>query len=194
LGSANPKSAGLVTLAALNPMPLNNYRTWPDSRRSNQEPEMDIQVRKAEAKDTPAIAELLRSLGFFAHINAETPQTTQERVARHLAMCDADNSHSVFVAQNPAGEILGYGAVHWLPYLILAGPEGYVSELFVQESHRGQGIGSQLLEVMKAEARKRGCSRLMLINLRKRESYQRQFYRKQGWEEREGVANFVYHL
>jgi len=64
----------------------------------------------------------------------------------------------------------------------------------VQESHRGQGIGSQLLEVMKAEARKRGCSRLMLINLRKRESYQRQFYRKQGWEEREGVANFVYHL
>jgi GNAT superfamily N-acetyltransferase len=155
---------------------------------------MDIQVRKAEAQDTPAIAELLRSLGFFAHINAETLQTTQERVARHLAMCDADDSHSVFVAQNPAGEILGYGAVHWLPYLILAGPEGYVSELFVHESHRGQGIGSKLLEVMEAEARRRGCSRLMLINLRKRESYQRRFYHKQGWEEREGVANFVYPL
>jgi N-acetylglutamate synthase-like GNAT family acetyltransferase len=73
---------------------------------------MDIQVRKAEAKDALAIAELLRSLGFFAHINAETPQMTLERVARHPAMCDADNSHSVFVAQNPVGEILGYGAVH----------------------------------------------------------------------------------
>ena len=152
---------------------------------------MDIQVRKAEAQDTPAIAELLRSLGFFAHINAEEPGATQERVARHFAMCHADDSHSVFVAQGPAGEILGYGAVHWLPYLILAGPEGYVSELFVHESHRGQGIGGQLLKVMETEARKRGCSRLMLINLRKRESYQRRFYHKQGWEEREGVANFV---
>ncbi len=155
---------------------------------------MDIQVRKAEAKDAPAIAELVRLLGFFAHVNAERPEATRERVARHLAMCDADDSHSVFVASSPAGEILGYGAVHWLPYLILAGPEGYVSELFVHEAHRGQGIGSQLLKVMEAEARKRGCSRLMLINLRKRESYQRQFYHKQGWEEREGVANFVYPL
>jgi hypothetical protein len=47
---------------------------------------------------------------------------------------------------------------------------------------------------MKAEAQERGCSRLMLINLRKRESYQRRFYQKQGWEEREEAANFVYHL
>jgi GNAT superfamily N-acetyltransferase len=188
LGSANSKSAGLVTVAALDSCHSTTVRG------SNQEPEMDIQVRKAEPQDTPVIAELLRSLGFFAHINAEEPGATQDRVARHFAMCDADDSHSVFVAQGPAGEILGYGAVHWLPYLILAGPEGYISELFVRESHRGQGIGSQLLKVMEAEARERGCSRLMLINLRKRESYRRRFYHKQGWEEREGAANFVYPL
>lgn len=155
---------------------------------------MDIQIRRAEAKDGPAIAELLRSLGSVGHIDAETPRTTKERVTRHLAMCNADNSHSVYVAQDPAGKIVGYGSVHWLPNLLLAGPEGYVSELFLLGSHRGQGIGSQLLELMKAEARRRRCSRLMLINRRTRESYQRQFYRKQGWEEREEVANFVYRL
>ena len=152
---------------------------------------MNIRIRKAEAADVPVLADLLRSLGLFDHINAETPQTTQERVLKHLALCTADDSHLVLVAQVPGGEIAGYCAVHWLPYLILAGPEGYVSELFIKDEFRGQGIGSQLLETIKTEAQNRGCSRLMLLNMRKRESYKRQFYSKQGWEERPDAANFI---
>lgn len=152
---------------------------------------MNIQIRKAEAADVPAIANLLRSLGFFARISAETLETTQQRVRTHLALAAADDSHLILVAETAAGEIAGYCAAHWLPYLILPGPEGYVSELFVQESFRGQGIGGQLLDSIKAEAKQRGCSRLMLLNLRKRESYQRRFYPKQGWEERPEMANFI---
>ena len=152
---------------------------------------MDIQIRKAEVSDVPGISDVLRSLGFFALINAEAPETTQERVRKHLALCVSDDSHLVLVAQTPDGEIAGYGAVHWLPYLILAGPEGYVSELFIKEAFRGQTIGGRLLEAIKAEAQKRGCSRLMLLNMRKRDSYQRQFYPKHGWEERPDAANFI---
>ena len=159
-----------------------------------KEDDMDVQIRKADAADSPAIAELLRSLGTFARLNAEAPQVTQERVTRHLALCAADDSHLVLVAQAQGGEIAGYGAVHWLPYLILAGPEGYVSELFIRDACRGQGIGRQLIEVIKAEARQRGCARLMLLNMRDRESYQRRFYAKQGWEERLDAANFVLQL
>jgi hypothetical protein len=48
--------------------------------------------------------------------------------------------------------------------------------------------------VAKEEAKKRRCSRLSLLNLRNRESYQRGFYKKQGWTEREHVANFVFPL
>lgn len=143
-------------------------------------------------KDASDIADLLRSMGWFNHINSETEQETQERVARHLGLCNADNSHTVYVAQNAAGEIEGYCAVHWLPYLMLAGPEGYVSELFLRESSRGQGIGRRLLESAKAEAKERGCARLMLLNLRERESYKRGFYKKQGWQERQEAINFVY--
>jgi N-acetylglutamate synthase-like GNAT family acetyltransferase len=152
---------------------------------------MSVQIRKAEAKDVPVIADLLRSLGLFNHISAESPQTTQERIFKHLALCTADDSHLVLVAQIPNGEIAGYCALHWLPYLILTGPEGYVSELFIKDEFRGQGIGSQLLETIKTEAQNRGCSRLMLLNMRKRESYKRQFYSKQGWEERPDAANFI---
>ncbi len=109
----------------------------------------------------------------------------------HLALCNADDSRLILVAELPSGEVAGYCAVHWLPYLILTGPEGYVSELFIKEEFRGQGVGSQLLETIKAKARDRGCSRLMLLNMRKRESYKRQFYSKQGWEERSEAANFI---
>jgi GNAT superfamily N-acetyltransferase len=159
-----------------------------------KETEMDIRIRRAEAADVPPIADLLRSLGLFAHINAEASSVTEERVGQHLALCTADDSHLVLVAETSGGGIAGYCAVHWLPYLILAGPEGYVSELFVRDEFRGQGIGSRLLEAVKTEALNRGCSRLMLLNMRKRESYQRQFYVKQGWEERPDAANFVLQL
>ncbi|HEX2993318.1 MAG TPA: GNAT family N-acetyltransferase [Anaerolineales bacterium] len=152
---------------------------------------MEILIRKAEITDAPALAGLLRSLGLFARIDAESPQSTEERVREHLDLCLADDSHLILVAQTSSEEIAGYCAVHWLPYLILAGPEGYVSELFIHEKFRGQGIGARLLEAIQAEAQKHGCSRLMLLNMRNRESYQRHFYAKQGWEERPDAANFI---
>ncbi len=155
---------------------------------------MDIRIRKSELSDAPAISEILRSLGIFARINVEDPQSTQKRILNHLTLCMADDSHLILVAEAPGGQIAGYCAVHWLPYLILAGPEGYVSELFISEEFRERGIGGQLLNMIKAEAQKRGCSRLMLLNMRNRESYQRQFYAKQGWEERPDAANFVLQL
>jgi len=155
---------------------------------------MNIRIRKAEATDVPAIADLLKSLGLFNHINVEAVSTSQERLLKHLALCTSDDSHLVLVAQTPGGEIAGYCAVHWLPSFILIGAEGYVSELFIRDEFRGQGIGGQLLETVKTEALNRGCSRLMLFNLRIRESYKRQFYAKHGWEERPDAANFVLQL
>jgi GNAT superfamily N-acetyltransferase len=155
---------------------------------------MDIEIRKATREDATFIADLLRSLGYFAHLEAEPAAVTEQRVFRHLSLCLADDSHLVLVAQNPAGEILGYVAVHWLPYLFLPGPEGYVSELFVCQQARSQGVGGRLLEEVKAEARRRGCWRLMLVNMRQRESYQRGFYARHGWQERPAAANFVLNL
>ena len=155
---------------------------------------MDIQIRKAKTTDVPAISNLLRSLNLFAPINNEEAKSTQQRVQKHFELCISDDSHLILVAQTANCEITGYCAVHWLPYLILAGPEGYVSELFIKEEFRGQGIGNILLEAIKVEAQNRGCSRLMLLKIRKRDSYKRQFYTKHGWEERPDAANFVFQL
>jgi GNAT superfamily N-acetyltransferase len=110
-----------------------------------------------------------------------------------MELCAADNSHSIYVAEVD-GVVQGYAAVHWCPYLMMAGPEGYVSELFVNEAARDQGICARLLETIVEDGRTRGCSRLGLLNLRSRESYKRNFYKDHGWVEREEVANFIFKL
>jgi GNAT superfamily N-acetyltransferase len=148
-------------------------------------------VRPATASDAPALSVLLRELDTFARLAAEPEAATRERVHRHLDLCLRDTSHSVFVAPDSAGRLLGYTAVHWLPYLFLAGPEGFVSELFVHPEARGRRLGSALLRTVEDEARSRGCARLHLVNFRDRASYRRGFYPKAGWHERPDGASFV---
>jgi GNAT superfamily N-acetyltransferase len=144
--------------------------------------------------DADALAVLLRRIGNWEHINSESTESTVKRVTDHLRLALSDGSHLVLLAEAESDHAVGYLSVHWLPYLFLKGPEGYVSELFVSAECRGQGIGKGLLARATEEARARGCSRLMLLNIRDRESYKRQFYAKQGWTERPDAANFVYRL
>jgi GNAT superfamily N-acetyltransferase len=155
---------------------------------------MAIQIRNASPQDAPELALLLKESGWFELFKNEPIEEASRRVRSHIEQCHADSSHSIFVAGSSDGALVGYGSVHWLPYLFTRGPEGFVSELFVRESARGQGVGRELLQAIEQEARTRGCVRLSLINLRNRESYQRQFYIKAGWEERGEAANFIYRL
>ncbi|MEA4907598.1 MAG: GNAT family N-acetyltransferase [Chloroflexi bacterium] len=154
---------------------------------------MEFDIRPAHLEDAAGLAEILIQIGWFSALKDETPEQTRQRVARHLQMCLQDDSHTLYVAAEVrTGRLLGYVAVHWLPYLILSAPEGYVSELFVHPQTRGAGVGLRLLESVQEEALRRGCCRLSLLNFRNRESYQRGFYAKAGWEERPNAANFVY--
>lgn len=155
---------------------------------------MEIQIRKLSAQDAPQIAELLKGIGWFESFKSEPVAAARERVRLHIEQCRADNSHSAFVAETPNCQLVGYSSVHWLPYLFLQGPEGFVSELFIAEAARGQGVGRELLKTVEMEAKARGSVRLSLINLRNRESYLRQFYVKAGWEERPEAANFIYRI
>lgn len=154
----------------------------------------EFTIRAAEIADAEGIAKILQDLGWFTTASTSVDPSIVERIIYHISLCMTDNSHTLLVAEHETGVIMGYIAAHWLPYLFLNAPEGYVSELFVQSLHRGQGIGRSLLQAIIVEARARCCSRLMLINSKHRDSYQRQFYLKQGWLEREGIANFVYPL
>lgn len=144
-------------------------------------------VRPAEDRDSTEIARIILELGYFSSLTeGESEAETAGRVRRQLALCRADGSHTVLVAE-VEGEMRGYISVHWMPDL-WGFTDGYISELFVRESARGGGLGGVLLEAVEREGRRRGVNRLMLFNRKGRDSYQRGFYQKHGWTEREDVA------
>jgi GNAT superfamily N-acetyltransferase len=151
-------------------------------------------IRPAERGDAAGLTTLLRSIGWFSRMEAEEPQQTLATVSAQLERCLSTADHTILVAQPPAERLVGFVAIHWLPYLFMRGPEGFISELFISDDSRGQGLGTRLLDAAIAAARERQCSRLHLMNHRSRESYQRGFYEKAGWTERTEAADFVYEL
>lgn len=151
-------------------------------------------IRDALAEDAPAIDAVLRALGWFTHLDDIPVNETQARIARVIAeKCSPCGDNTLLVAETTQGAVVGYLFVHWLPNLILGG-EGYVSELFILPEARGQGIGGALLEEVKRRGIASGYLRLTLFNRRERESFQRGFYPKHGWVERDDAALFMYFL
>ena len=148
-------------------------------------------LRAAQPDDAPALAALLQGIGWFDRFATGHPETHADQLAPLLA----PSPHQLqLVACDAQGQLIGYCAVHWLPIAILQGWEGYVSELFIADSARGLGVGSQLLDQVTAAARSRGCRRLWLVNNRQRDSYHRGFYARQGWQEQAQAARFVLDL
>ncbi|MBO0779183.1 MAG: GNAT family N-acetyltransferase [Ktedonobacteraceae bacterium] len=146
-------------------------------------------VRDARIEDSSGIADVLYELGWFKQVQDQPVAQTQVQIARRIARCQREQSHAILVAEMN-GKVVGYVAVHWFPNLAL-GYDGYISELFLHPTTTGKGIGSRLLSEIEERARKQGCSRLLLMNRRNRESYQRGFYAKHGWTEMEDGAFFT---
>jgi len=151
--------------------------------------EATITIREARREDASAIATILRTLGWVERMKNEAAAATEQKVAQALELEGRDGCNTVLVAERTGNGVVGYTAVHWFPNL-MRGMDGYVSELFVHPAETGKGTGGQLLETVHEYAVKRGCTRLLLMNRRIRESYRRGFYAKHGWEEMRDGAFF----
>ena len=79
-------------------------------------------------------------------------------------------SRYYLIAEDPAGTVVGYAG------LLAAGGQADVLTIAVSTTRWGQGIGSQLLEELLAEALRRGCTEVFLEvradNLRAQRLYQ----------------------
>jgi GNAT superfamily N-acetyltransferase len=159
--------------------------------REEKEVQSEITIRESRREDARAIAAILRALGWFEAINRMASSEVEHSISQHLELCRGDGCNTVLVAESPDGSVIGYLAVHWFPN-VMRGMEGYISELFIHPSATGKGAGSRLLSAVYDYARKRGCKRLLLMNRRSRESYQRGFYAKHGWEELRDGAFFTF--
>ncbi len=147
-------------------------------------------IRLGAKGDAEALAVLIHDLGDFPAFEDASLDDVRRAVRGNLAATLAGGQATVLVAED-AEVVVGWAQVHWLHDLFLPGPEGYVTELFLADSHRGRGIGTELLDRVVADARERGAYRLTLLNGRHRTSYARGYYTSRGWEERDGMASFV---
>lgn len=149
---------------------------------------MDILYRPALPDDALGIAEVLHAQNVFDKLLQATPEETAIRTRTRLE-ASLPERDCVWVAIS-ASRVVGYGAIRWMPNLIQTGPDAYLSELFIHPSCQGQRIGSRLLTELKGIALQKKCPRIWCINLRSRESYQRGYYRKAGWEEKDIAVFF----
>jgi GNAT superfamily N-acetyltransferase len=150
-----------------------------------------VKVREAVENDAAAIAVVVHAMNELRSVASQPVETTANTIGLNLKRMVSSGSSTSYVAENSDATVVGYCAVHWVPFLFFAGGEAYVTELFVLPSNAGRGIGSALLETAVEEARRRGCSRVSLLNGRDSQAYRREFYKKRGWIEREGMANFI---
>lgn len=147
-----------------------------------------LRIRPLQPSDIAAVMQLHRELGWNPAFRADGSTLTQ----RLESLITAENA-LLLVAEYDK-RVVGYIHAQVVTYLLFAGREMLISEVFVMESARGHGVGKALIAVIEAEAVKRKCFRISVLNSRERESYKRGFYPSLGYEERAQTANFTKRL
>jgi len=147
-----------------------------------------VRIRPLRAADLDAVMQLHRELGWNPAFKADG-STLRGRLT---ALISGENALLLVAELN--GEVAGYVHGEIVTYLLFAGREMLVSELFVREEFRSKGVGQALMAAIEAEAVQRKCFRISVLNSRERESYKRGFYSGLGYDERAHVANLIKRL
>lgn len=145
----------------------------------------EIKIRPLQQQDMEAVMRLHRELGWNPAFHADGSTLLQ----RLKSLITEDNA--LLLVAEIDGKVIGYIHSEIITYLLFAGREMMITEVFVREKARGKGVGKALIGAMEAEAVKQRCFRLSVLNSRERESYQRGFYPSLGYEERTQTALFT---
>ena len=147
-----------------------------------------MKIRKMQEKDIPFLVDMVydhrkaRVPGISLHVKKEISEILWN-------LMGAISSNILVGTMN--GIILGFVNFHIIDFPLIVGKECYLTDLLVLSTERGQGVGSELLKEVERFAKEKGCTRVMLNNGKWSEAYQRGFYRKSGYHERNNVVNFV---
>lgn len=146
---------------------------------------MDLEIRRAVNADIPGLDRLLEQVLTVHHngrpdlFKANAKKYTDEQLQEILA----DDSRPVFVAVDDSEAVLGYAFGIFQQHLhdnILTDIKTlYIDDLCVDETIRGQHIGSKLYDYVVGFARESGCYNLTLNVWACNESAHR-FYEKCG--------------
>jgi len=115
-----------------------------------------VQVRPATPSDAETWLSLIDALADYEKLARPDAQ------ARQRLLLDAFGEHprtEVYLGE-VSGRVVGYAITLFTYSSFLALPTLYLEDLFVLESHRGQGVGYRLFKHCVGEAHRRGCGRM----------------------------------
>jgi GNAT superfamily N-acetyltransferase len=135
---------------------------------------VQVTLRKALLDDAETVHSLVRELGY--------PELDDQTFGVGFEAVLANPTQQALVAEVD-GQVVGFMSLNIKPQVRLAGLLATIDELVVTESARGRGVGKALVEFAKAVAVRVGAGRLELHTARKRASYERGFYTKNGFAE-----------
>ena len=113
---------------------------------------MSINIRNIEVGDFPGLINLFQEFALF--------QKEPEKMFNSVTQMEADQELvKGFVAETNKGEIVGY-VTCFFTYHTWSGKSLYMDDLYVQESYRSSGIGSQLINKVIEKAKINHCKSL----------------------------------
>lgn len=129
-----------------------------------------IELRHARLEDAGPMAALSGQLGY--------PATAAEVTERIGTLLRTPEAHAVFVVADPAG------LIGWLHLMrvdrVESPPHAEIAALVVGETHRGHGIGAQLVHAAITWAQDRGLASLTVRSRIERDGAHR-FYQRMGF-------------
>ena len=128
-------------------------------------------LRDVGEGDAAALAHLLTE---FTHLTT-TPAQIQQRLARSQSV-----EHPILAEIN--GQVVAFASLRLLNYLGEDAPYAEISELFVLEHFRRQGIARALMTELEARARAAGASSLAVLTAAENDTAVA-LYRAMGFQE-----------
>ncbi len=129
-----------------------------------------MRIRPMTAADASQVADLTTQLGY--------PTTPEEAADRLGPISERPGDHAVLIADED-GRAIGWVHVELLPSLA-SGLQANIGGLVVDERHRSDGIGAELLAAAEAWAVERGARRMSVRSRVARERAHR-FYEREGY-------------
>ena len=128
----------------------------------------EIKVRRAEKRDIPRVLELLTQVCMVHHNGRPDifKADSQKYHAEELELLFEDETRPVFVGVDEHDRVLGYGFCVLVDYsgsnVQVERTELYLDDLCVDESARGNGVGSVIFDYIRSYAKEIGCYHLTL--------------------------------
>jgi ribosomal protein S18 acetylase RimI-like enzyme len=132
-------------------------------------------VRRAERRDAPRLAELMREYVVDFYRQPEPDPEAMDRLQETML----EGNEGIQLVAEGDGDLVGFATIYFSRTTFTGGRIGIMNDLYVMESHRGSGAARALFEACRAECRARGFAEMTWETAPDNHRAQR-FYEKVG--------------